>query len=67
MPQTLRGRVIRTDNIAVALPCGTENAVAVATPPPALPLENVQLGNTTCPYGVEKTVGAQTAPNPEIP
>jgi hypothetical protein len=67
MPQTIRGRVCRNDNIAIAAICGTENTLAVATPPPAPVIENVQLGNTTCPYGVEKIAVALTGPNPEIP
>jgi hypothetical protein len=67
MPQTVRGRVVRNDNIAIALPCGTENAVASSVPAPTPQIENVQLGNTTAPYGVEKIQVGITGPNPEIP
>ncbi len=67
MPQTLRGDVIRNDNIAVGLVCGTENAVAVTVPAPALPIENVSLGFGPCPYNVERIAVGVLGPNPEIP
>jgi hypothetical protein len=67
MPYTLRGDVIRNDNIAVGLTCGVEMAVAVGVSAPAPPNENVQLGNTTAPYNVEKILVGITGPNPEIP
>jgi hypothetical protein len=67
MTQTLRGRVIRNDNISLGQLCGTENAVALTVPAPALPVENINLGNTTMPYGVEKIAVGVTGPNPEVP
>ena len=67
MPQILRGDSIRNDNIVLGQICGAENAVAIGVPGPAPQLENVQLGNTTCPYGIEKILVGVTAPNPEIP
>lgn len=75
MTQTLRGRVIRNDNISAGNTTGTENAVAVAVPAPALLLENTILGVNAAsaptgaaatPYGIEKWgQPATTAPNPE--
>jgi hypothetical protein len=43
MSQVLRGRVIRTENIAVGQVCGTENAVAVGVPAPPPLVENIVL------------------------
>jgi hypothetical protein len=67
MPQTVRGRVVRNDNIAIGAVCGAENAVAIAVPGPAPQLENIQLGNTTCPYGNENVLVGVVSPDPEIP
>lgn len=54
MTQTLRGRVIRNDNISVGNATGTENAVAPGVPGPAFQvgasgfpvIENTTLGTT---------------------
>jgi len=43
MSQVLRGRVIRTENIAVGQACGPENAVAVSVPGPVPVVENIVL------------------------
>jgi hypothetical protein len=67
MPQTLRGDVIRNDNIAIGLPCGTENAVAISWPAPTPQLETVSLGFGISPYGVERISVGVLGPNPEIP
>jgi hypothetical protein len=67
MPQILRGDSIRNDNIALGQVCGAENAVAIAVPGPTPQVENVNLGNGPCPYGIEKILVGVTAPNPEIP
>lgn len=75
MTQTLRGRVIRNDNISVGNACGTENAVAVGVAAPA-PVttpstpyglnEKTIVGGDTMPYGIEKYGSAgTTSPNPE--
>lgn len=75
MTQTLRGRVIRNDNISAANVTGTENAVATAVPAPTPLIENTILslnavsaptGAAATPYGIEKFCQpATTAPNPE--
>lgn len=75
MTQTLRGRVIRNDNISVGNTTGTENAVAIAVAAPALLTENTILslnavsaptGAAATPYGIEKYGSAgNTSPNPE--
>lgn len=76
MTQTLRGRVIRNDNISVGNACGTENAVAVGVAAPTTDtsaptthfglLEKTTIGSDNMPYGIEKYGSAgTTAPNPE--
>jgi len=67
MPQTIRGDVMRNDNIAIGLVCGAENAVAVTVPGPAFPIENVSLGFGPSPYGVERIAVGVLGPNPEVP
>lgn len=67
MPQTLRGDVIRNDNIAIGAVCGTENAVAVTIPAPVPQIENVNLGSGPSPYGVERIAVGVLGPNPEVP
>ena len=67
MPQTLRGDVIRNDNIALGQVGGTENAVAISVPGPAMQLETVSLGFGIAPYGVERILVGVLGPNPEIP
>ena len=67
MPQTLRGDVIRNDNIAIGAVCGTENTIAVSVAPPAPWIENVNLGSGPSPYGVERIAVGVLGPNPEVP
>jgi hypothetical protein len=67
MPQTLRGDVIRNDNIAIGAVCGTENAVAISVAAPTPQLETVSLGFGISPYGVERIAVGVLGPNPEIP
>lgn len=68
MPQTLRGRVIRNDFIAVGQTCGVENAVAVAVPGPTPLVECFSLNNAIG-YGLERNAqaagGSVLYPNPE--
>ena len=67
MPQTLRGDVIRHDNIVVGAVCGTENAVAIAVPGPVPLIEIVSLGFGPGPYGVDGIAVGVLGPNPEVP
>jgi hypothetical protein len=72
MSQTIRGRVCKYDNIAVAQVSGTENTCPNPTPgggagvAPPIPLnENLYPVSGVSPYGVEKNAVGVTAPNPE--